>query len=121
MNIGSAASAAMDADSDFYMDLLVAQLQNQNPMEPMSNTEMMTQMAQLASLDGIRELNDSFQSMLQLHRLASGTGLIGRQVEYTSGSEQLRGTVEAVSPRNDTIELTIDGQEIPLDRIRKIL
>jgi len=121
MDIGTAASAAMDTDSSFYMDLLIAQLQNQNPMDPMSNTEMMTQMTQLASLDGMRELNDSFQSMLQLHRLASGTGLIGRQVEYTSGSQQLRGTVEAVSTRDDTIELVVDGQNVLLDQIKKIL
>ncbi|MFO7956032.1 MAG: flagellar hook capping FlgD N-terminal domain-containing protein [Candidatus Brocadiia bacterium] len=121
MDIGSAASAAMDADSGFYMNLLLAQLQNQNPMEPMSNTEMMTQMAQLASLDGIRELNDSFQSMLQLHRLASGTGLIGRQVEYRSDSEVRQGTVEAVSTRDDRIEITVDGEAVPLEQIRKIL
>ncbi len=121
MNIGAAASAAMETGGDFYMKLLMAQLQNQNPMEPMSNTEMMTQMTQLASLSATREMSDGFERMLQLHQLASGTGLIGRQVQYRSGSEELTGTVEAVSTRDDTIRLLIDGQEVPLDQIRKII
>ncbi|MFO8008928.1 MAG: flagellar hook capping FlgD N-terminal domain-containing protein, partial [Candidatus Brocadiia bacterium] len=115
-----ALTAAAD-QQDLYMKLLVAQLQNQNPMDPMSNAEMVSQMAQLASVDGIEKLNSSFSDVLRLYRLLTGSELIGRQVEYEQDGLPQSGTVESVNAEGQKVRLTVNGTDVPLDQIRKIL
>ncbi len=117
----SAMNSAVSEESGMFMDLLLAQLQNQNPMEPMSNSEMVTQMAQLASVSGIRDLNDSFEDMLRMHMLVSGTELLGRQVEYRRDSAAASGVVESVSISGQEVKLLVEGQEISLDNVIRIL
>lgn len=119
--MGDVTIGMLGVQQDMFMKLLIAQLQNQNPMDPMSNAEMVSQMAQLAALDGVNSLNVSFADVLKLQRLLSGTQLLGREVEYLEDNVPMRGTVESVSTRGGTIKLVVDGQEISLDDITKVL
>ena len=71
-----------EASQDRFLKLLVAQLNNQDPLNPMDNAQMTTQMAQINTVSGIQELNatlkgmsDQFTSMQTLQ----GTSLIGRE------------------------------------------
>ena len=121
MAIEGTSSATWAADSELFMKLLIAQLQNQDPDEPMSNSEMVSQMSQLTTVDGIRRLNDSFVDILNLYKLISGTELLGKQVEYESDEGTVSGLVEAVSPKGSTVKLTVDGVEVPLSKVSKIL
>ncbi|GAF67637.1 unnamed protein product [marine sediment metagenome] len=121
MEIAAASSSTWNADSGLFMKLLIAQLQNQNPMDPMSNSEMITQMSQLTAVDGIRQLNDNFADILELYKLTSGTGLLGKQVEYEHEGGTFSGLVEAVSTRDSTLKLTVNGIEVPLSKVSKIL
>ena len=128
-------ATALSSQKDLYMNLLMAQLQNQDPMEPMSNSEMVSQMAQLATLDSMGSLNTSFGEVLELHRLASGTGMIGREVSYSNDGEILeevsrsiandgeieQDTVESVSVNEGAITLQLaGGGEIALNNIRSV-
>ena len=70
------------ASQDRFLKLLVAQLNNQDPLNPMDNAQMTTQMAQINTVSGIQELNATlkgmstqFSSLTQLQ----GTSLIGRE------------------------------------------
>ena len=114
-------ATALNSQQDLYMNLLMAQLQNQDPMEPMSNAEMVSQMAQLATLDSMNGLNTSFSEVLELHRLASGTGMIGREVTYSNGGAIEQDTVESVSVNEGAITLQLaGGYEIALSDIRSV-
>ena len=114
-------ATALSSQKDLYMNLLMAQLQNQDPMEPMSNSEMVSQMAQLATLDSMGSLNTSFGEVLELHRLASGTGMIGREVSYSNDREIEQDTVESVSVNEGAITLQLaGGGEIALSNIRSV-
>jgi len=104
-----------------YMELLIAQLKNQNPEEPMSNAEMITQMAQLTTLEEVSKLNANFKDILAVERLLAGGSLVGREVEYDSDGATATGTVDAVALRSDGIRVTVDGEEIPSDRLQRIL
>ena len=121
MAIGATSSATWAADDGLFMKLLIAQLQHQNPEEPMSNSEMITQMSQLTTVDGIRELNNNFANILDLYTLITGTGLLGKQVEYESDLGIVRGLVEAVSLNGSTAKLTVDGVEVSLSDVTKVL
>ena len=104
-----------------YMDLLIAQLKHQNPEEPMSNAEMVTQMAQLTTLEEMSKLNLNFKDILEVERLLAGGSLVGKEVEYTHDGATASGEVEAVALQSDGIYVTVDGVEIPSDQISRIL
>ena len=78
---GGNASEAGTADR--FLKLLVTQLQNQDPLNPMDNAELTSQMAQINTVTGIEKLNQSIQSMhtsfLQTQAL-QGASLVGRDV-----------------------------------------
>jgi|APCry1669188879_1035177.scaffolds.fasta_scaffold00056_3 flagellar basal-body rod modification protein FlgD len=71
------------AQSDRFLKLLVAQLNNQDPMNPMDNAQMTSQMAQINTVSGIQELNDTMKSMAtQFAAMQSlqGASMIGHAV-----------------------------------------
>ncbi|QEA12592.1 flagellar hook assembly protein FlgD [Comamonas flocculans] len=71
------------AMQDTFLKLLVAQLTNQDPMNPMDNAQMTTQMAQINTVTGIQELNLSMQTLAEqfsVMQTLQGTQMIGRSV-----------------------------------------
>ncbi|KRC18435.1 flagellar hook assembly protein FlgD [Acidovorax sp. Root217] len=79
------ATAANDpaASQDRFLKLLVAQLNNQDPMNPLDNAQMTSQIAQINTVTGIQQLNTTMQSMAaQFNSLQvmQGTTLVGRNV-----------------------------------------
>lgn len=69
--------------ADRFLKLLVAQMQNQDPLSPMDNAQVTSQMAQIQSVTGIENLNKTVQGLsgqfMQMQAL-QGTQLIGRDV-----------------------------------------
>lgn len=75
-------SMTPEASQDRFLKLLVAQLNNQDPLNPMDNAQMTTQMAQINTVSGIQELNATLKGMAtQFSSLTAlqGTSLIGRE------------------------------------------
>jgi len=69
--------------TDRFMKLLVAQLNNQDPMNPMDNAQMTSQIAQINTVSGIQEVNDSIKSMATQFaslQMMQGASMIGREV-----------------------------------------
>jgi flagellar basal-body rod modification protein FlgD len=120
MDIGTVASA-WQSDNELMTKMLVAQLQNQNPMDPMSNAELVSQMSQLATLDSMNHLRQDFGEILQLYKLIGGAQVVGRQVEYMEGDELAYGEVGAVSTTDGSVRLAVNGTEVELDSVRRIL
>ena len=72
-----------NAAQDRFLKLLVAQLNNQDPMNPMDNAQMTSQMAQINTVTGIQQLNLTMQSMTEQFaamQTLQGTMMIGRSV-----------------------------------------
>ena len=72
-----------NAAQDSFLKLLVAQLNNQDPMNPMDNAQMTSQMAQINTVTGIQQLNLSMQGMTEQFaamQTLQGTMMIGRSV-----------------------------------------
>lgn len=112
---------AMSGQTDLYMDLLIAQLKNQDPEQPMSNGEMVSQLAQLSTLDAANQLNLSFSQMLELQQFGNGTKLIGSEVEYESDGQTLRNTVDSLTVRGGGVRLVLaDGAQVSLGDVTKV-
>ena len=81
----SAATAATDsaASQDRFLKLLVAQMNNQDPMNPMDNAQMTSQIAQINTVTGIQQLNDTVKGLVSQfasQQLMQGSAMVGRQV-----------------------------------------
>ena len=79
------ADAASDpaAAQDRFLKLLVAQLNNQDPMNPLDNAQMTSQIAQINTVTGIQQLNETVKGLVgqfASQQLMQGSALVGRQV-----------------------------------------
>lgn len=115
-------SNTSQVSSQDFLKLLVTQLQNQDPLNPVNENDFASQLAQFSSLEGIQQLNTSFSSLLQLQELTQGASLVGKTVEYQpvgqSGTQT--GKVDAAEVQNGTLQLSIGGNLISLDQVRSI-
>jgi|SRR3972149_10758882 len=104
MSITSASEIQMD-----YMKLLVTQLQNQNPLEPLDSNDMASQLAQFSQLqqlemanENLSTINSNFAAVLSATNRNYANSLIGKTVtffvedEETGGLEKTEGTVDSV-------------------------
>lgn len=92
---------------DQFLKLFVAQLQNQDPMNPMNDNEFMAQMASFSTLEQVT-------NMASANERSSTIGLIGRTVTYTDkNNETHTGIVEKVTTKDGKPLLTVAG----IDRV----
>ncbi|MDP1671897.1 MAG: flagellar hook assembly protein FlgD [Burkholderiales bacterium] len=113
---GTAASAQPTAvnQEDRFLKLLVTQMRNQDPLNPLDNAQVTSQMAQISTVSGIDKLNGSIeklsQSMMSSQSLQS-VAMIGRQV-LAAGSTIALGATGALGAYElaqaaDRVEVTI--------------
>jgi flagellar basal-body rod modification protein FlgD len=121
MSITSAFSSAQISRDDF-LNLLVTQLRNQNPLEPTSSAEFASQLAQFSTLDELQKLNGSFSDMLTLQQLSGGSNLIGRTIRYLPpGAEaEVQGTVSSLGLANGKVQLLVNGVTVPLAQVTSV-
>ena len=97
-------------DKTTFMEMLVVQMQNQDPLEPMDNSEMTAQLAQLSSLEQLDNLNSSFENFQQSATSAISLMNSGQTVELelTDGSV-VTGTLDKVKWSDSETQFVING------------
>ncbi len=121
--MATAASGLTGIGSDQFLQLLVAQLQNQDPLDPVSDKDFINQLATLNSVQGLQELNASFAEMLKLQQLTQGVDLIGKTINYTptEGGDARSGKVSAVSTQDGSFVLDIGTDKVGLSQIQSVV
>ncbi len=114
---------------DAFMQLLVTQLQNQDPINPQSNEDFIAQLASFSSLEAQNNLNDSFlglailqQSNALMSQLTEGSSLIGQNVKYddpTTGAA-MEGTVDSIRIQDGIAVLNVGGTDVPLLHVTEV-
>lgn len=99
---------------DSYLKLLVAQMQNQDFNDPMSDSEVLNQMAQYSMLEGIK-------NMTQQNNISYSTSLVGKVVTVSDGYDYYTGKVESVTVTNGEPTLMIDGKGYDTDSVTDIV
>ncbi len=109
-----------------YMKLLVTQLQNQNPLEPMSSDQMSAQLAQFSQLEQLESMNTNFAKVLETSEYSYATSLIGKSVTFlgqaeNGNTEALNGPVQQVFKGTDgEISLTVGNYTLTLEDIMSV-
>ena len=108
--------ANQEYNSQLFLKLLVTQLANQDPSSPMDSTQMVSQTAQLASMEQMTALNATSTSNHQTQMQATATSMLGRTVSWTdSGGVAQSGTVSAVAfSSTGTPQLTVGSSTVGL-------
>lgn len=107
-------------DKEAFLKLLVAQMKYQDPLEPTSNTEYISQLATFSSLEEMQNLNSTMTNM-------QGMSLVGKQVvmkvtsETTGLTNEIAGFVEYVQRENGKTYLVIEGNPYNIDDLVSVV
>jgi flagellar basal-body rod modification protein FlgD len=105
------------------MQLLTIQLQNQDPLDTISDKEFLGQLAQFSSLAELTKLNVSFNQALQIQQLNEARELIGQNITLKDpdSGDSLSGLVEGIKiGEGGLIMLLVNGQAIPFANLEEI-
>jgi flagellar basal-body rod modification protein FlgD len=105
------ATIGKDATEDRFLKLLVAQMKNQDPLNPLDNAQVTSQMAQINTVQGIAQLNTSMTAMLAQFQGAQAITLPGRQVLIDGNSLTLAKTNGNLTA-NGGFDLTQDAERV---------
>jgi flagellar basal-body rod modification protein FlgD len=106
---------------DDFLKLLVTQLQHQDPLKPMDDTQFMSQMAQFSTLEQMTNMGDEIERMSFSGQVGQAVGLIGRAVTYEKkDGSTAQGTVQGVDIEDGKILVTIDGEKVEPGLIRSV-
>ncbi|MDT3844628.1 MAG: flagellar hook capping FlgD N-terminal domain-containing protein [Bacillota bacterium] len=93
-----------------YFKLLAAQLANQDMTSPMSNSELMAQMSQMAMVQSLTAMTDSVNSQIAFSKQTYGLSMIGKQVTVTIPGDELTGT-QASSKTGIVESINLSGDD----------
>jgi len=100
MSSVSAINSASDIQMD-YMKLLVTELRNQNPLEPLDNNQMASQLAQFSQLQQLESMDSNFADVLAVSERTYANTLIGKEISFMS--ETQTGSMELTSGTVDEV------------------
>ncbi|RKP55461.1 flagellar hook capping protein [Cohnella endophytica] len=107
---------------DQFLQILVTQLRNQDPMQPMQDKEFISQMAQFSSLEQTMNMSKELTNLRQSAGMSAG--LIGKEVSWLDDSGPIivekYGTVSSVMWRDGVQYLKAGTEEVRLDKIISI-
>ncbi|MGM0471504.1 MAG: flagellar hook capping FlgD N-terminal domain-containing protein [Bacillota bacterium] len=117
------ADSSKNLGKDEFLELLVTQLKNQDPLDPMDNKEFISQTAQFTSLEQMKNMNTNLESALKMQDLTQTSSLIGKEVELvdSESGEEISGQVEKIVMDEDDPLLVVNGNEYELGSVSEVL
>ena len=96
---------------DDFLQLLTSQITNQDPLEPMKDTEFISQMANIASLEQMQQFTQGFSKFADSHSEMLAQSYLGNHVLIDNGIKEISGKVDAVDKLEDgSIRLVVEGE-----------
>ncbi|MGY4643763.1 flagellar hook assembly protein FlgD [Cellulomonas sp. URHB0016] len=110
-----------DLDKQAFLDLLVAQLRNQDPSSPMDSSQLMQQTTQLSVMESLVQLSKTQSESFALQMRTSAAELVGQQVTWTDadGADHT-GVASAVSYAGPVPMVKIGDEDVSLDSVSAV-
>ena len=116
-----------ELDIDDFLKLLISELQNQDPLDPMDNSEMVQQIGQIREIGATDELTKTLSSLSSSQELVTASSLIGKSVEgLAEDSSAVDGIVDRITVETSeenatrTIKVHVGGKTMDIKNIREI-
>lgn len=93
-----------------FLQLLTSQISNQDPLEPMKDTEFISQMANIASLEQMQQFTKGFESFANSQKDMVAQAYLGRIVTISDQGNEVEGLVDSVEKSSDgSITIEVSG------------
>ncbi len=107
-------SSTSEATQSNFLNLLVAQLRNQDPLDPVKNEDFIAQLAQLESLDQSKKMANSLAAIVTGQQFSSASTLIGKEVVgavvTATSSDEVKGVVKSISQANGNVIIRVQNE-----------
>lgn len=118
----TASTSGTDEMQNRFLTLLTTQLKNQDPLNPMDNAEVTSQLAQMSTVQGIENLNKLFQQFLDTNSVSELSALVGRGVLVEGERLTLTqaggiGGVELSQPADEVVVTILDANGLPVRKL----
>jgi flagellar basal-body rod modification protein FlgD len=117
-----------DLNTDQFLKLLVTELSNQDPLNPMDNSELVQQISTIRNITATTKLSSTLDVVSNGQNLASATALIGKKVDaLTDKGDEVNGVVDRVTVEVDekdgsrTYRVKIGDNSIDIKNVRQVL
>ena len=118
----SGRDAMQDVNLDDFLKLMITELQNQDPLNPMENQEILQQISQIRAIESNQRLTDTLQAVLLGQGVATAGELLGTTVKaLTDGGEQIAGQVDRVSIAEGVVRIHVGQYTAKLENVAEIL
>jgi flagellar hook assembly protein FlgD len=120
-------NALRDLDMDQFLKLMITELQNQDPLNPLENTEILQQVSQIREIGATSKLTETLDAVLLGQNLTSATSMIGKTIDaLTDDAKEVRGVVDRVTvtdgePRLHISDPSGDENSIRLTNVKEVL
>ncbi|MGI5069539.1 flagellar hook assembly protein FlgD [Treponema pectinovorum] len=111
--------ASNELGKDDFLKILIAQLSNQDPTNPLENTEFIAQMAQFSSLEQMTNMSQSFEKMSQFISSNEAQSMLGKTVELDLGDTTATGLVEGAT-RGTNPQVLVNGMYYSMNQIKTV-
>jgi flagellar basal-body rod modification protein FlgD len=127
--VGSSSGASIVETNPFsyvggaqFMQLLLAQLRYQNPLDPMQNEEMIMQLTQINSLQELQSINNALVELSRSSQMATASNMLGKTVTVSFGDgTTTEGVVTGISVIGNEVLLWLGEQMVPLSNVIKVV
>nr|WP_281363772.1 flagellar hook capping FlgD N-terminal domain-containing protein [Nocardioides daedukensis] len=120
--LGAGATSSSSEDKQMFLELMVAQLRYQDPMNPTDSSAFLAQTAQFNALEQMTKVAEASATGLSMQMAFGASGLVGKDVTYlTSEGTSATGQVSGVTFSSDGPLLDIGGTSIPLAQIQSVV
>lgn len=104
-----------------FMKMLIAELQNQDPTQPMSNQDLLTQLSTMSQLQSTQDLDNALQTNTNNQQLATASSFIGRAIQgKDSNNNPVTGVVQEAVLQNGTAFVAVGNSLVPVANITAV-
>jgi len=115
-------NAFAEMDSGEFLNILLTELTNQDPLEPNDSQALLEQLSALRNIESQTALQDKLEALVLQNNISQAGSLLGKVVEgLNAEGDKLAGQVKSVRVVDGQAHLELDtGRTLPLDRITRV-
>ena len=117
----ASSSSSTSLQMDDFLQLLTSQISNQDPLEPMKDTEFISQMANIASLEQMQQFTKGFETFAASHKDMVAQAYLGKMVNISEDGLEVKGIVESVEKSKEgVVQVSVGGRNYSPANITKV-
>lgn len=126
-NLSEKKTGSDSLNKDAFLEILVAEMQYQDPLEPSSNTEWVSQMASFSQIETLNDISGTINAVKDSVSDTSAANLVGKRVilnqidEITGESSYVTGVVQSTQKESDGTYLSVNGYLYPINSLYSVV